>query len=395
MKIACRCPQKLEASTMNKIANFCQVDLEQVIAVHDVHSTYHVPMLLEEQGLITNFREILQLDKLTPSTKLINRGQDTWTQWKDLATAQERIFDEVNIALVGKYTNLHDSYLSVIKSLEHSAMHCRRKLNLIWVDASLLETATRDTDPAKFHQAWHQVCTANGILVPGGFGLRGTEGMIAAAQWARTNKTPYLGICLGMQLAVCEFARNVCKIPDATSAEFFPETSAPVIISMPEIDQVNLGGTMRLGLRPTNFQPNSEWSKLRALYGPEHTSILERHRHRFEVNPEYISQLEEGGLNFIGKDDKGVRMEIVEIKDHPWYVGVQFHPEYLSRVLAPSKPYLGFVAAAARCLEKTTKEVREMDGKMRPERTSALPQEAKEAHPELVNGDKGDVQKHP
>jgi CTP synthase len=181
---------------------FCQVEPEQVIAVHNVSSTYHVPLLLEKQGLITTIRDILELDKVQKSPKLIAQGQATWTEWKALTTAQERLFESVSIVLVGKYTNLHDSYLSVIKSLEHSAMRCGKKLNLIWVDASHLETQAQSDTPAEFHKAWHDVCTADGILVPGGFGNRGTEGMVKAAQWARTNKTPYLGICLGMQIAV-------------------------------------------------------------------------------------------------------------------------------------------------------------------------------------------------
>jgi CTP synthase len=342
-------------------------------------------MLLKEQGLVTNLRSILALDTITPSSALLARGASVWDEWTTLTTAQDRAYDTVNIALVGKYNNPNESYLSVIKSVEHAAMHCRRKLNLICIDASLLETPARDTDPAGHHTAWTKLCSANGVLVPGGFGTRGTEGMMLAARWAREKKMPYLGICLGMQLAVCEFARNVCGISDATSTEFDPETKSSLIINMPEIDQVNLGGTMRLGLRPTNFQPNSSWSKLRALYGLGTKTILERHRHRFEVNPAYIAQLEEGGLNFIGKDDKGERMEIVEIRDHPWYVGVQFHPEYLSRVLAPSKPYLGFVAASAACLESVTK--REGGSKRKLERTNTLTGVVRERHEDLVEGE--------
>lgn len=184
--------------------------------------------------------------------------------------------------------------------------------------------------------------------------------MIAAAKWARENNTPYLGVCLGMQLAVVEFARSVCGIPlpQATSFEFNdPEDKDEdrVIISMPEHHPGQLGGTMRLGLRPTIWQQNTEWSRLRALYGLKNESINERHRHRYEVNPAYIDQLQEKGLSFIGKDETGVRQEIIELKDHPWFVGVQFHPEYLSRVLEPSKPYLGFVAAAAGMLDEITK----------------------------------------
>ncbi|KAI9864038.1 MAG: CTP synthase ura7 [Trichoglossum hirsutum] len=347
----------LHSSTTDKIAQFCQVEPDQVVAVHDVSSTYHVPLLLENQGLVGLLRNILKLDALTISPSLWKKGKDVWTEWKNLTVSQDRLFESVSIALVGKYTNLHDSYLSVIKSLEHASMRCGKKLNLIWVDASHLEQQTSQDSPAEFHKAWHEVCTANGILVPGGFGHRGTEGMIAAAKWARQNKTPYLGICLGMQLAVIEFARNVCDIPHASSGEFAENSPDPVIIFMPEIDKTKLGGTMRLGLRPTLFQSGSEWSKLRRLYG-EKEEILERHRHRYEVNPQYIDRLAAGGLEFIGKDDKGERMEILELRDHPWYVGVQFHPEYLSRVLHPSKPYLGFVAASAGCLNETVLTVK-------------------------------------
>ncbi|CZT03307.1 hypothetical protein WAI453_012407 [Rhynchosporium graminicola] len=354
--IACRCDVPLEKGTIDKIAMFCQVEPDQVVAVHNVSSTYHVPLLLEKQGLISTVREILKLDDIPKAQSLVDRGQRTWTEWNKLTTQQERLFDDVTIVLVGKYTSLHDSYLSVIKSLEHSAMRCGKKLKLVWVDSSNLEEQVRKEDPATFHKAWHEVCTADGILVPGGFGKRGIEGMIAAAKWARTNKTPYLGICLGMQIAVIEYARNVCNITAAGSEEHNETCADKIIIFMPEIDKTSLGGTMRLGLRPTIFQPGSEWSRLRLLYG-EKVEIHERHRHRYEVNPAYIDQLTASGLNFVGKDDKGERMEIVELKDHPWYVGVQFHPEYLSRVLDPSKPYLGFVAAAAGCLEKVTKDM--------------------------------------
>ena len=170
--------------------------------------------------------------------------------------------------------------------------------------------------------------------------------MVAAAKWARTKGKPYLGICLGMQIAVIEFARSVCGLEGANSEEIHPEADHPVVVFMPEGSKTHLGGTMRLGIRPTVFQTGSEWSKLWRLYGRS-PQILERHRHRYEVNPKYIDQLTEAGMNFVGKDDTGERMEVVELKDHPWFVGVQFHPEYLSRVLAPSKPYLGFVAACS------------------------------------------------
>ena len=341
-----------------------------MVAVHDVASTYHVPLLLETQGLVPLLREILRLDRLTLSPLLVQSGTQTWRAWRQLTTSRDHHYQSVSIALVGKYTNLHDSYLSVIKSLEHAAMACARKLNLVWVDASNLEPAAQESSPVEFHKAWQALCAAQGILVPGGFGARGSEGMIKAANWARKTKTPYLGICLGMQIAVIEFARNVCNIPAATSVEFDAATTDPVVIFMPEIDRTTLGGTMRLGLRPTHFQPQSEWSKLGALYRndllpastvdlangspPEASTgppiISERHRHRYEVNPASIETLTAHGLRFVGKDDRGERMEILELPDHPWFVGVQFHPEYLSRVLRPSKPYLGLVAAAAGCL---------------------------------------------
>ena len=332
---------------------FCQVDPSQVIAVHDVASTYHVPLLLEKQGIITQLTSLFRLNDYRINPSLIKKGQSIWHDWKALTTSQERFLEheKVTIALVGKYTNLHDSYISVIKSLEHSAMACQRKLNLVWVDASHLEKSTLDASPEHYHKAWHELCTADGVLVPGGFGHRGTEGMIAAANWARTKPKPYLGICLGMQIAVIEYARNVCGLKAASSVELDAKTSDPVVIFMPEIDKTTMGGTMRLGLRPTLYQQSTEWSRLRKLYGNAE-SVNERHRHRYEVNPEYIDSLSQAGLPFVGKDDKGERMEIIELEQHPWFVGVQFHPEFMSRVLRPSPPYLGFVAASAGILEE-------------------------------------------
>ncbi|KAF1986681.1 putative CTP synthase [Aulographum hederae CBS 113979] len=354
--IACRCEKPLDAGTISKIAHFGIVEVEQVLAVRDMPSVYQVPILLEEQNLVNLLQDGLHLRDLQISPALIQKGRTTWAEWKALTNkAPQQILGRVNIVLVGKYIELHDSYMSVVKSLEHGAMHCSKDLNLVWLDAEHLEKKTLESDPALYHKAWHNLCTADGILTPGGFGVRGTEGMISAARWARENKRPYLGICLGMQIAVIEFARHVAGIADATSQEFVEGSENQVIIFMPEIDRENLGGTMRLGLRSTHFQNNSDWSKLRALYGSE-SVILERHRHRYEVNPAYIERLEAAGLSFIGKDDKGERMEIIEMKDHPYFVGVQFHPEYLSRVLNPSKPYLGFVAASAGCLDKITKE---------------------------------------
>ncbi|KAF8865091.1 CTP synthase [Acephala macrosclerotiorum] len=362
--IACRCKEMLLPATINKVAMFCQVEPEQVVAVHDVSSVYHVPMLLEQQGLKSSLSKILNLDQVTISPESILRGANTWTSWKS-STMQGDHQETVTIALVGKYTSFEDSYISVIKSLEHSAMACKRKLNLVMVDASHLEDDTKEDSPAEYEKACEVLRTANGILIPGGFGARGTEGMIAATKWARENKKPFLGVCLGMQIAVIEYARNICKLEGASSVEINPNTPHPVVIFMPEIDRKTLGGTMRLGMRPTHFQPGSEWSKLHALYQKSSPStplseeliVKERHRHRYEVNPIYISLLTSHGLSFIGKDDKGERMEILELQDHPWFVGVQFHPEYLSRVLKPSRAFLGFVAASAGCLEGVMRDL--------------------------------------
>lgn len=354
--IACRCEKPLEPATVDKVARFCQVPLPCVLNVRDMPSTYQVPILLYEQNMVGLMTSTLRLDTLTLSPPLVRKGGAIWETWKSLCLSLQHLTDKIEVTLVGKYLENPDSYLSVIKSLEHAAMRCKLKLELKFVDAEHLETETSKSDPASFHKAWHEVCTASGILVPGGFGSRGTEGMIAAARWARENKTPYLGICLGMQIAVVEFARSVCHIPipQSSSFEFDSADEDRVIISMPEHHPGKLGGTMRLGLRPTLWQPDTQWSKLRALYGLENESILERHRHRYEVNPAYIDQLQREGLTFIGKDETGVRQEVIELRDHPWFVAVQFHPEYLSRVLEPSKPYLGFIAAAARRLDEVT-----------------------------------------
>ncbi|GKT90148.1 CTP synthase [Colletotrichum tofieldiae] len=218
-----------------------------------------------------------------------------------------------------------------------------------------LRKAAKSQDQAQYHKAWHDVCTASGIIVPGGFGNRGTEGMMKVSKWARENGTPFLGVCLGFQTAIIQHARDFLNVPNATSEEFDASAENKVVIYMPEINRDKLGGTMRLGLRPTEFQPGSEWSKLRALYG-EAESVEERHRHRYEANPAYIEKLTEAGLNFVGKDETGERMEIFEIKDHPYFVGTQFHAEYQSKVLNPSRPYLGLVAASAGCLDRVIKE---------------------------------------
>ncbi|KAF7557038.1 hypothetical protein G7046_g6144 [Stylonectria norvegica] len=352
--IACRCERALDKSTIQKIAQSCQVENQQCLEVRDIETLYQVPLLLEEQGLRERLREGLMLDDLALSPSSVQKGADLWALWKKTVATKPHL-EEVSIALVGKYTSSPDSYLSTIKSLEHSAMRCDRKVNIVWIDADNLEDAMLHSDAQKHYNAWSQLTSAAGVLVPGGFGVRSSEGLIKSAKWAREHKVPYLGICLGMQTAVIEAARNLCGLEDATSEEFDPKAKHPVIIFMPEGSKEVMGGTMRLGTKATHFVPGSEWSKLRAIYKNADT-MHERHRHRYEVNPDYIDQLEKAGLYFVGKDETGMRMEVVELKDHPFFVGVQAHPEYTSRVLAPSPTYLAFVAAAAGCLEQITKE---------------------------------------
>ncbi|KAF9239330.1 P-loop containing nucleoside triphosphate hydrolase protein [Melanogaster broomeanus] len=352
--IACRLlgSKPLERATKDKISMFCHVASEQVIGVHDVSSVYHVPLLLQSQGIVEYLRKRLNLASLDISQEMISKGSSLEARWKGMTKGQERLFDGVKIVLVGKYTDLKDSYMSVMKALEHSAFRVRRKLTIQWVESSDLESATQESDPAKYHDAWRSVVGAGGILVPGGFGPRGTEGMILAIKWAREQKIPFLGICLGFQMAVLEWARSVLGIQDATSTEFHPDAAHPFIIFMPEISRTHMGGTMRLGLRPTVFQPSTiitdpatPASDSRQLYGNT-DKMWERHRHRYEVNPEEVPKLEASGLIFVGKDERGERMQILEIKDHPFFVGLQPHPELCSRPLNPSPPFLGFIAAA-------------------------------------------------
>ncbi|CAF0760962.1 unnamed protein product [Didymodactylos carnosus] len=233
----------------------------------------------------------------------------------------ERLVNEVVIAVVGKYIGLEDSYASVVKALNHAALYCNRKLILRFVHASDLEANTQKEDPVKYHEAWQLLCGAQGILVPGGFGSRGIEGKISAIEWARTQPKPFLGICLGLQCAVIEFARHVLNHKGANSAEF-GKSEHPVIIEMPEHNPGAMGATMRLGRRTTVFATENS------------------------VNPEFVTELEQQGMKFVGRSEDNERMEIMELENHPYFVGVQFHPEYISRPMKPSPPYLGLIWAA-------------------------------------------------
>uniref|UniRef100_F6V5W9 CTP synthase n=1 Tax=Ciona intestinalis TaxID=7719 RepID=F6V5W9_CIOIN len=387
--ICCRSQSPIEMSVKEKISNFCHVAPEQVITVHDVSSLYHVPMLLEKQNLSAYFNKRLGLTKRPKKSML--------SQWQNLAEKYDRIQSSCNIALVGKYTRLEDSYASVIKALRHAALAINRKLVLTIIDSTELEEETLKEKPVVYHDAWKQLCLADGVLVPGGFGPRGVEGKVAAVKWARLNKKPYLGVCLGLQVAAIEFARTVLNMEDANSSELNPNTSHPVVIDMPEHNKGDMGGTMRLGQRRTVFQ--TEDSILRKLYNQPHNFVDERHRHRYEINPTYIHLYEEKGFMFVGHDVEGLRMEIMELKgkesrievlqvaltlaynqpdntkhckhvcrlnysslvklrssykknkNHPYFVGVQFHPEFLSRPIQPSPPYLGLLLASCNKLE--------------------------------------------
>uniref|UniRef100_A0A672T0J0 CTP synthase n=1 Tax=Sinocyclocheilus grahami TaxID=75366 RepID=A0A672T0J0_SINGR len=229
-------------------------------------------------------------------------------------------------------------------TVEHSRCYLFVFFSLEYVDSADLEASALQEEPVRYHEAWQKLCSANGILVPGGFGVRGTEGKIQAISWARKQKKPFLGVCLGMQLAVCEFARNMLDWKDANSTEFDPETKHPVVIDMPEHNPGQMGGTMRLGKRRTIFKTQN--SILRKLYG-DVDYVEERHRHRFEVNPELKQHFEEKGFRFVGQDVEGERMEVIELDDHPYFVGVQYHPEFTSRPIKPSPPYFGLLLAAA------------------------------------------------
>lgn len=335
--ILARSKSPISESIRQKLSMFCNVGPNQVISVPDVSSVYSVPNLLYKQGLVDYLLEKLQLDvpAIDPRSFLYC--------WKQLSERNNHPYEEVKIALVGKYIKMEDAYMSVIKALKHSTLACMKKLVIKWVDSDNLEEGIRNENPVAYHEAWQALCSCDGILVPGGFGVRGSEGKIQAAKWARENKVPYLGICLGLQIAVIEFARNVLSWEGANSVELNPDTQHPVVIEMPEHNPGQLGGTMRLGKRKTIFKKESSITK--KLYGNV-DSVEERHRHRYEVNPSLIHYFEERGLEFVGHDVDGERMEVVELEGHPFYVAVQFHPEFLSRPLKPSPPYLGFILAA-------------------------------------------------
>jgi CTP synthase len=332
-----RSEQVLEKAVKSKLSLFCQMPESHVISMYDVKNSYTVPLLLHEQSvgdLILNRLGLTGGPLAMPTPQLDG--------WKELVDRVDSVTDPVNIVICGKYTGLSDSYLSVIRSLQHAALEASLKLNLTWIEASKLEEGG---EASERDAAIAALKAADGVLVPGGFGDRGVEGKIKAAQYCIDNKKPYFGICLGMQTAVINSARNRLGLSTANSTEFDQKTDHPVVIFMPEGDRTVMGGTMRLGARECDIEKDSLAYK---LYGS--LKISERHRHRYEVNPDYVERLSKG-LKFSGKGDHGLRMEIVEISDHPFFIACQFHPEFTSRPKFPNPLFLGFVLASANKLE--------------------------------------------
>ncbi|HJM18132.1 MAG TPA: CTP synthase (glutamine hydrolyzing) [Candidatus Thalassarchaeaceae archaeon] len=336
--LVCRSKDQLVDETRQKISAFCHVPTDAVVSAHDVSNIYQVPIMLENQGVTELLSRTLSFE--------IPAKRPILGDWKKMADHVDSLEDaeEVHIAVTGKYTDLSDSYLSVIKALQHSSFKVNRKLVIDWIESSDLDDEAASSDPDSHSRAWELLRGADGVLVPGGFGIRGIEGKIKAAEYARTNKVPYLGVCLGLQVATIEFCRNILGLDGANSTEFDDSTPNPAIVFMPEISKTHMGGTMRLGAKPTPFLVDD--CKVRRLYGNvDH--VDERHRHRYEVNPDLISEIEKEGLIYVGKDETGDRCEIMELEGHPYYVGTQYHPEFKSRPGRPSPPFLGLLMAAS------------------------------------------------
>lgn len=329
--LLCRCDREVPKDERRKIALFCNVRQEAVIQALDVESIYDVPKAYHEQGLD---REVLN------SFGIADQSPPKLETWENISHRISKPEGEVTIAIVGKYTGLKDAYKSLNEALVHGGIANIAKVNIEWIDAEIFE----NEDPSPYLEHVH------GILVPGGFGERGIEGKIAAATFARTRNVPYFGICLGMQMAVIEFARNVAGLKGAGSSEFgSPEI--PIVGLMTEwhkdgeltkrSKEGDLGGTMRLGAYEAHLKNGT---KISEVYGK--SIIFERHRHRYEVNMDYKDQLEKTGMNFSGVSPDGLLPEIIEITDHPWFIGVQYHPELKSRPFEPHPLFSSFIAAA-------------------------------------------------
>jgi CTP synthase len=322
--LICRSERPLSVDIKRKIALFCNVDFNCVIESPDVKSIYEVPLLFSDQGLDQVACERLRLETKEPDLR----------SWKAMS---DRILHPTNgavrIGVVGKYTSLHDAYKSVKEALVHGGIPNDTKVEISWIDSDRFEAPD---------EADEILSGFNGLLIPGGFGVRGVEGMINAVQWAREHRLPFFGICLGLQTAIIEFARNVCRLEDSNSTEFAPECGSPVISLMSDQRDVeNLGGTMRLGAYAAQLKPGS---KVAEIYGT--AEISERHRHRWEVSNQYREALKQGGLRLSGLSPDGGLVEIIELPSHPWFVGCQFHPELKSRPTRPHPLFASFIKAA-------------------------------------------------
>ncbi len=319
--LVCRCDRPLPPGLKEKMSEFCDVPVECVITSQDAKSIYEVPLNLEQEGLAQQTLELLQLEQRQPDLR----------QWR---TIVERLYSpthSIEIAIVGKYVRLGDAYLSVVEALRHAAIAMGGELHLRWVNSENLEN-----EPVERYLEG-----VNGLVVPGGFGIRGVDGKIAAVEYARTHQIPFLGLCLGMQCAVVEWARHIAGLENANSAEFNPEGAHPVINLLPEQqDVVDLGGTMRLGLYPCRLAPNTLAFK---LYQEE--VVYERHRHRYEFNNAYRNLFLESGYVISGTSPDGRLVEIIELPNHPFFMATQFHPEFQSRPSAPHPLFKGFVEA--------------------------------------------------
>ncbi|ANE44050.1 CTP synthase [Deinococcus puniceus] len=325
-----RSKEKLPSDITRKIALFTSVRENRVFSSYDVNHVYEVPLALEEQGLGKAVEDLLGLERTHPNLGV----------WQNAVRVIKHPQREVTIAIAGKYTAMPDAYLSMLESLTHAGIANDARVNIKWINAEELREGDLE----------EQLGDADGILVPGGFGIRGIEGKIRAAEYARTRLTPYLGICLGMQIAVIEYARHVAGIEGANSGEFDEYAPHKVIDLMPEqLEMDGMGGTMRLGDWPMQLKAGST---IAALYGiPQGGTVRERHRHRFEVNPAYTAQLQAAGLEISGVTPgvagRGAGLvESIEIPGHPFFVALQAHPEFKSRPMRPSPPFAGFVAAA-------------------------------------------------
>ena len=320
--IVLRCDEPLEESIFHKIALFCNVKPDCVIENMTLPNLYEAPLMLEK----SRFSDVVcrELGIRAPAPEL--------SDWRQMVDQIKNRGETVTIGLVGKYVGLHDAYLSVAEALRHAGYHHGVRIEIRWIDS---ETITADT-------AGEKLSDLQGIIVPGGFGSRGIEGMILAAQYAREKNVPYFGICLGMQIAVIEFARNVAGIPGANSGEFDEQCAHKVIDFMPgQSDEVDKGGTLRLGAYPCMITPGTVMAR---CY--KESEISERHRHRYEFNNEYRGALQSAGLTLSGMSPDGRLVETVELTDRPFYVGVQYHPEFKSRPNRPHPLFLGFIAAA-------------------------------------------------